>query len=59
MESDDVELVFWNLEICCDGASDKLVGDSMEAVFAEFVVLSDILVDGVGGAGFWHGGVEG
>lgn len=48
MEGDDVEGGEGLGEVVRRGEGDEVVGDAVEAVFAELVVLGDGLVDGVG-----------
>lgn len=59
MEGDDVEVLGGFLEGLGYGAGDEGVGEAMEAVFTEFVVFCNFLVNGVGADVGGDGGVVG
>jgi hypothetical protein len=47
VKCDDIELAGWFGEVCGYGVYDETVAYTVEAVFAEFVLLRDGLVDGI------------
>lgn len=59
MQGYDVEFVLWFLEILGYGVNNEGIGYAVEAVFSEFVLGRDGLVDGVCTYVFGDCGVEG
>lgn len=59
MQSDDVELVLGLVQGLGDGTGDEGVGQAVETVLAQLVVLGDFLVDRIGADVLGDGAVEG